>query len=72
MQIASIKLGANSSRLKDTVLDAILAEIHPKGTDDFIINGMLFHEDHTLNVLTNYQIDAETNAFSIKGIHKSK
>ena len=27
---------------------------------------MLFHEDHSLNVLTNYQIDAETNAFSIK------
>lgn len=66
MQIASIKLGANSSRLKDTALDAISAEIQPRGTDDFIINGMLFHEDHSLNVLTDYQIDAETNAFSIK------
>ena len=66
MQIASIKLGANSSRLKDTALDAISAEIQPRGTDNFIINGMLFHEDHSLNVLTDYQIDAETNAFSIK------
>ena len=66
MQIASIKLGANSSRLKDTALDAISAEIVPKSTDDFIINGMLFHEDHSLNIFTDYQIDAETNAFSIK------
>ena len=27
---------------------------------------MLFHEDHSLNVLADYQIDAEINAFSIK------
>ena len=66
MQITSIKLGAHSSRLKDTAMDAISAEIRPRNTDNFIINGMLFHEDHSLNVLTNYQKDAETNAFSIK------
>ena len=66
MQITSIKLGARSSRLKDTTMDAISAEIRPRDTDNFIINGMLFHEDHSLNVLTNYQKDAETNAFSIK------
>ena len=66
MQITSIKLGAHSSRLKDTTMDAISAEIRPRDTDNFIINGMLFHEDHSLNVLTNYQKDAETNAFSIK------
>ena len=67
MQITSIKLGAHSSRLKDTTMDAISAEIRPRNTDNFIINGMLFfHEDHSLNILTNYQKDAETNAFSIK------
>ena len=66
MRIASVKLGAHSSRLKDTLLDAILGEIEPRGTNDFIINGILFHKDHTLNVFSNYQIDSETNTFSIK------
>ena len=66
MQVASLKLGANACRIKEIALDSITGEILPVGSDIFRVNGMLYQEDHSLNIHGDYGIDAGINKFLIK------
>ena len=66
MQVASLKLGANDCRIKEIALNSITGEILPVGSDIFRVNGMLYQEDHSLNIHGDYGIDAGINKFLIK------
>ena len=66
MQIDSIEINTGPTRLKSTVIDSISAKVAPKNTDCFSLDGTLFHKNHLLNILGDYQINTPQNTFLIK------
>ena len=66
MQIDSIEIDSGSTLIKNAVLDSISAQVFPRDNGNYQINGILFSKDHFLNVLSDYNINAQKNAFLIK------
>lgn len=65
MQANSIEIHANAFSYKDKILDTISVKALFDDVNSIPLTGYIFHQNHVLNISTDYQVDALDNEFSI-------